>query len=69
MAEFEPEPREVVLPEDFAAALKAHPQAGARFAALPLPSRRRYVLELEGAGTPEDRALRIERAIARLVAL
>lgn len=66
MAEFESEP---VLPQDFAAALAAHPQAKARFGALPVGSKRRYVLEVEEAGTQEERARRIERAIAKLVAL
>ena len=67
--ELDTEPREVEVPEDFAAALAAHPQAGARFAALSYSLKRRHVLAIQEAKTAETRQRRIERAIAGLLAL
>ena len=63
------EPRVVEVPEDFAAALAAHKQAGARFAALSYSLQRRHVLAIAEAKTEETRQRRIEKAIAGLLAL
>src|SRR5690606_16733023 len=53
--ELDTAPREVEVPEDFAAALAAHKQAGERFAALSYSHRRRHVLAIEEARTAETR--------------
>ncbi|WMT87121.1 YdeI/OmpD-associated family protein [Pelagibacterium sp. 26DY04] len=66
MAQFD---AELKLPEDFAAALEAHPEARKRFAALPHGLKRHHVLDIEAATTEETRQRRIEKAIAALLAL
>lgn len=66
MAQFD---AELKLPEDFAAALEAHPEARKRFAALSHGLKRQHVLDIEAAESQELRQRRIEKAIAALVAL
>ncbi len=56
------EPREVALPEDFAAALDADPEAQARFAALSFTNRNEYVRWLTSAKRPETRQRRLAEA-------
>lgn len=59
-------PREVVVPPDLAAALG--PEARAAFDALSYSNRRRHVLAVDGARTPETRARRIARTVEELTA-
>ena len=58
-------PREVAVPDDFAAALEA---AGmrARFDGLAFSHRKEHVRAIEEAKTPETRARRIEKAVEKL---
>jgi len=58
--------REVEVPDDFAAAVAAAPSAAQFFAGLNYSERRWFVLGIEDAKTPETRARRIEKAVARL---
>jgi uncharacterized protein YdeI (YjbR/CyaY-like superfamily) len=60
------EPREVVVPEDFAAALDAEPKARAFFDGLPAGQRGWFVLGIEEAKRPETRQNRITKAVERL---
>lgn len=60
------EPREVVVPEDFAAALDAEPAARTFFEGLSYSQRRWFVLGIEDAKTAETRQRRIDKAVARL---
>ena len=60
------EVREVVLPTDFAAALVAAPEAQRFFETRNYSERRWFVLGIEDAKTPETRARRVEKAVARL---
>jgi uncharacterized protein YdeI (YjbR/CyaY-like superfamily) len=57
-------PREVDVPDDFAAALAADPGAGAFFAALSNSLQRYHVGSITEAKTPETRQRRIEKAIS-----
>lgn len=59
-------PREVVIPEDLAAAFEDAPEAAAFFTGLSYTNRRAYVTWIEEAKRPETRAARIEKAIAML---
>jgi hypothetical protein len=59
-------PREVAVPDDFAAALAPFPDARAFFDGLNYSERRWFVLGIDDAKTPETRARRIEKAVARL---
>ncbi|HEY3560926.1 MAG TPA: YdeI/OmpD-associated family protein, partial [Kribbella sp.] len=59
-------PREVVVPEDFAAALAAEPKAAAFFDSLSYSQRSWFVLGIEDAKKPETRANRIAKAVERL---
>lgn len=59
-------PREVDVPPDLASALAAEPAAAAAFAALSYSNRRRHVLAVEDAKTPETRTRRIARVVAEL---
>ena len=59
-------PREVTVPPDFAQALDAEPAARACFDGLSYSLKRRHVLGIEDAKTPETRQRRIEKAIAQL---
>lgn len=59
-------PRQVVVPEDFAAALAAEPKASAFFDGLSYSQRSWFVLGIEEAKKPETRANRIVKAVERL---
>lgn len=64
--ELDTAPREVIVPEDFAAALAAEPEARAFFEKLSYSHKRRHVLSIEEAKTAETRQRRIEKAVAML---
>lgn len=64
--ELDTAPRELVVPEDFAAALDASPKARSFFDGLSYSNRRRFTLQVDGAKTPETRARRIEKFVAQL---
>ena len=64
--ELDTAPREVVVPEDFAAALAAAPTARAFFESLSFSQKQWYVLGVEDAKTSETRQRRIVKAIDRL---
>jgi hypothetical protein len=59
-------PREVEVPEDFAAALDAEPKARAFFDGLSYSQRNWFVLGIEEAKKPETRTSRIVKAVERL---
>ena len=61
-------PREVTVPDDLAAALAAEPEASAFFAGLSYSNKRRIVLSLDDAKTPETRARRLAKAVENLKA-
>jgi hypothetical protein len=60
------EPREVAVPEDFAAALAAEPAAQRFFAQLSYSHQSRHVLAIEGAKAAETRARRIAKSMEML---
>ena len=60
------EPREVVVPPDFAEALDADPDARRFFDGLSYSNKRRFVLSIEDAKTVETRQRRIAGAVRRL---
>jgi len=64
--ELDTEPREVAVPEDFAAALDLDPDARLAFDRLSYSHRRRHVLAIEEAKTPETRRRRIAKSVAML---
>ena len=64
--ELDTEPREVVVPPDFAAALDADPDARRFFEGLSYSNKRRIVLGIEDAKTAETRQRRIDKAIEKL---
>lgn len=66
--ELDTAPREVVVPEDLAAALAAVPTAKAKFDTLSFSNLNRHVLSVEGAKTDETRKKRIVKAIEELSA-
>ncbi|MET1232746.1 MAG: YdeI/OmpD-associated family protein, partial [Candidatus Limnocylindrales bacterium] len=59
-------PREVTVPDDFAAALAQEPHASRFFQGLSYSQQRWFVLGIEGAKTPETRQRRIDAAVDRL---
>lgn len=61
-------PREVNVPDDFAAALAAHPEAEAFFEGLSNSLRRYHVDNIEGAKAAATRERRIEKAITLFLA-
>jgi hypothetical protein len=61
-------PREVVVPNDLAAALGKDKVAKAAFEKLSYSHKRQHVLAIEGAKTPETRARRVARALEMLKA-
>ena len=61
-------PREVVVPDDLAAALAAEPAAAAAFTALSYSLQRRHVLAVEGAKAAETRTRRVAAVVAALTA-
>ena len=64
--ELDTEPREVVVPDDFAKALKRESAAKRFFDGLSYSNRRRIVLAIEDAKTPETRQRRITKSVANL---
>jgi hypothetical protein len=60
------EPRQVILPPDFVKALDREPEARKFFEGLSYSNKRRFVLSIEGAKTPETRQRRIEKAVNQL---
>lgn len=60
------EPRTVELPEDFASALDAEPGAKSFFETLSNSNKKRIVLPIGDAKTPETRLRRIEKSIENL---
>ena len=64
--ELDTEPRHVDVPLDLAAALDRDPVARRHFDGLSYSNKRRYVLSIEEAKTPETRARRIAKAVGRL---
>lgn len=64
--EFDPEPRVVAEPADFARALDADPLARAAYNRLPYGLKLQHVRAIESAKKPETRGRRIEKAIAVL---
>ena len=64
--ELDTEPREVVVPADFAAALDAEPAARSFFDALSYSNKRRVVMPIDDAKTAETRQRRIESSVVKL---
>jgi Bacteriocin-protection, YdeI or OmpD-Associated/Domain of unknown function (DUF1905) len=64
--EFDPDPRVVVEPADFARALDADPIARTAYDRLPDGRKREHVRAIEGAKKPATRLRRIEKALAAL---
>jgi Bacteriocin-protection, YdeI or OmpD-Associated/Domain of unknown function (DUF1905) len=64
--ELDRDPRVVAVPSDLAAALGAAPEALHYFESLSYSRQQWFVLNVEDAKTPETRARRIDRAVARL---
>ena len=64
--EFDPDPRIVVEPADFARALDADPIARIAYDRLPDGRKREHVRAIESAKRPETRTRRIEKALAVL---
>jgi hypothetical protein len=64
--EVDDEPREVVVPSDFADALSRDEAARRFFDGLSYSNKRRFVLQIEGAKAAETRQRRIEKAVSTL---
>jgi hypothetical protein len=64
--ELDTAPREVTVPDDFAAALDARAGARQAYDALSFSRRQALVVGIEGARTPETRQRRIARAVETL---
>jgi hypothetical protein len=64
--ELDTEPREVTVPQDFADALDRDAEAQRFFDGLSYSNKRRFVLSVEDAKTPETRQRRIEKAVSNL---
>ncbi len=64
--ELDTEPREVTIPDDFAAALNADAEAKRFFETLSYSNKRRYILAIEAAKAAETRQKRIVKTIADL---
>jgi hypothetical protein len=64
--ELDTAPREVTVPADLAAALRAAPAAKKAFEALSYSNQRRHVLAIDGAKAAETRARRIAKTVAEL---
>ncbi len=62
--ELDTEPREVTVPSDLTAALDQEPDVRRFFDGLSYSNKRRHVLAIDGAKTPETRQRRIEKAVA-----
>lgn len=64
--ELDTAPREVAVPEDLAVALEGDAAARAAFDALSYSHRRRHVMAIEDAKTPETRQRRVTKALEML---
>jgi hypothetical protein len=64
--ELDTEPREVAVPDDLAAALEADDAAREAFERLSYSHRRRHVMAIEDAKTPETRQRRVTKALEML---
>jgi hypothetical protein len=64
--ELDTAPREVTVPDDFAAALDAEPAARATFDGLSYSNRSWHVLQVTGAKTNETRQRRIAKSVETL---
>jgi hypothetical protein len=64
--ELDTEPRTVEVPEDFAGALAAEPEAKRFFEGLSYSQQRWHVLSIEGAKAAETRQRRIDKSVAML---
>ena len=64
--ELDTAPREVTVPDDFAAALDAEPKARATFDGLSNSNKGWHVTSIEGAKTDETRQRRIARSVEML---
>ena len=64
--ELDTAPRVVEVPEDFAAAIAADPDAATFWPTLSYSNQRWHVLSVEGAKTPETRQRRIDQSVASL---
>lgn len=64
--ELDTEPREVSVPADFAEALAGDAQAKQFFEGLSYSNKRRFVLSIEDAKTPETRQRRIAKSVSTL---
>ena len=64
--ELDTEPREVTVPQDFAEALARDEEAQRFFEKLSYSNKRRFVLPIEDAKTPETRQRRIEKTVTTL---
>ena len=66
--ELDTAPREVTVPDDLAAALAGEAAAKAAFEKLSYSHKRRHVMAIEDAKTPETRARRVAKALEMLKA-
>ena len=64
--ELDTAPREVTVPDDFAAALAAEPNARRTFDGLSYSNKSWHVLQIEGAKTDETRQRRIVKSVGAL---
>ena len=64
--ELDIDPREVALPEDFAQALDADPEARRFYDSLSNSQQQWYVIGIEGAKNDDTRRRRVDKAVARL---
>jgi len=64
--ELDTTPREVSVPADFSEALDRHAEARAFFDSLSYSNKRRFILNIEGAKSPETRQRRIEKSVESL---
>jgi hypothetical protein len=64
--ELDTEPREVIVPPDFASALDRDPAAKKFFEGLSYSNKRRFVLSIEDAKSEETRRRRIEKSVTML---
>jgi len=64
--ELDTQPRVVAVPADLAAALDAEPEARRYFESLSYSNKRRIVMPIDDAKSPETRQRRIEKSVASL---
>ena len=66
IVELDTEPREVLVPDDLAAALEGDPEARRFFDTLSYSNKQGFVQPIEGAKTAETRQRRIAKAVSSL---